>query len=563
MASKIIMPKLGLTMTEGTVERWCKNEGDAVSAGDTIAEVATDKLTNEIQAECDGVLIKIVAHEGDSVPVKGIIGYIGAQGETVDDASVTTESKKEADAPAKSNEDDNSVLVIGGGPGGYVAAIRAAQLGANVTLIEKGEIGGTCLNRGCMPTKALLHSAEIYELATGSESAGIIGNDVSVDWTKVQANRAGVVSKLTNGVKALVKANKIKLVEGKAVFIGPKTVKVGQKQYSGVKVIIAAGSFPIVPNIPGIRDSKACISSTEALTLSSIPKSMLIIGGGVIGLELGSVYNTFGTKVTVVEAMPKLLPLMDAELTSMVRGQLEAKGIEILTGSKVCSISDKDNGADVEIETDGGKRVLNAEKVLFCVGRGADISELGLETAGIKVENGFIKANGNLETKVPGVYAVGDCTGKLMLAHAAMAMGETAAENAMGASKEFRQEQSPSCAYVGPEFAGVGLTEEAAKGKGLSIKVGRFPTSANGRSLVMNHTDGMIKVIADAKYGEILGVHILAANATDLIEEAALAIKLECTVDELIDTIHCHPTVSEGLREAALAVDKHAIHNVN
>lgn len=213
MASKIIMPKLGLTMTEGTVERWCKNEGDAVSAGDTIAEVATDKLTNEIQAECDGVLIKIVAHEGDSVPVKGIIGYIGAQGETVDDASVTTESKKEADAPAKSNEDDNSVLVIGGGPGGYVAAIRAAQLGANVTLIEKGEIGGTCLNRGCMPTKALLHSAEIYELATGSESAGIIGNDVSVDWTKVQANRAGVVSKLTNGVKALVKANKIKLVE--------------------------------------------------------------------------------------------------------------------------------------------------------------------------------------------------------------------------------------------------------------------------------------------------------------------------------------------------------------
>lgn len=560
MASKIIMPKLGLTMTEGTVERWCKNEGDAVSAGDTIAEVATDKLTNEIQAECDGVLIKIVAHEGDSVPVKGIIGYIGAQGETVDDASVTTESKKEADAPAKSNEDDNSVLVIGGGPGGYVAAIRAAQLGANVTLIEKGEIGGTCLNRGCMPTKALLHSAEIYELATGSESAGIIGNDVSVDWTKVQANRAGVVSKLTNGVKALVKANKIKLVEGKAVFIGPKTVKVGQKQYSGVKVIIAAGSFPIVPNIPGIRDSKACISSTEALTLSSIPKSMLIIGGGVIGLELGSVYNTFGTKVTVVEAMPKLLPLMDAELTSMVRGQLEAKGIEILTGSKVCSISDKDNGADVEIETDGGKRVLNAEKVLFCVGRGADISELGLETAGIKVENGFIKANGNLETKVPGVYAVGDCTGKLMLAHAAMAMGETAAENAMGASKEFRPEQSPSCAYVGPEFAGVGLTEEAAKGKGLSIKVGRFPTSANGRSLVMNHTDGMIKVIADAKYGEILGVHILAANATDLIEEAALAIKLECTVDELIDTIHCHPTVSEGLREAALAVDKHAIH---
>ena len=563
MASKIIMPKLGLTMTEGMVERWCKNVGDAIKTGDTIAEVATDKLTNEIQAERDGVLLRLVAREGDSVPVKGVIGYIGASGETISDSIGTEQAEIVTSTYESKKSDESGVLVIGGGPGGYVAAIRASQLGAKVTLIEKGELGGTCLNRGCMPTKALLHSAEIYDMATKSEAAGVIGHGVSVDWSKVQSNRASVVTRLTSGVRALVKANKIKLVEGQAVFVDSKTVRVGDKTYSGSKIIIAVGSYPIVPKIPGIKDSEACISSTEALTLSSIPKSLLVIGGGVIGLELGSVYSTFGADVTVIESASRLLPLMDAELTGMVCKQFENKGVKIYTDSKVRLITDSNRGANVEIETNEGKKVLSTEKVLFCVGREADTDHLGLETAGIETENGVIKTNARLETNVPGVYAVGDCTGKLMLAHAAMAMGETAAENAMGGNKEFDPMMSPACAYVGPEFASVGLTEETAREKGIDIKVGKFPTIANGRSLVMNHTDGMIKVIADAKYGEILGVHILSANATDIIEEAALAIKLECTVDELIDTIHCHPTVSEGLREAALAVNKKAIHNKN
>ena len=549
MAVEVTMPKLGLTMTEGTVEHWYKKEGDLVDEGETIVE---------IQAECSGVLLKIVAEEGTEVPVKGVLAYIGEAGETVESGEGAAAPKSDAEsAPA------GSVLVIGGGPGGYVAAIRAAQLGAKTTLIEKSALGGTCLNVGCMPTKALLHSAQVYELATKSESCGIIGESVLVDWKKVQANRAAVTEKLTNGVKALVKVNKIKLVDGQAVFTGPKSVRVGDSEYTADKVIIASGSHPIIPDIPGVSSSKACIDSTGALTLDHVPESMVIIGGGVIGLELGSVYNSFGTEVTVIEAMPKLLPLMDAELTAIVRAQLEGKGIKILTDSRVLSVSDGGKGALVEVETPEGNKTYEAEKVLLCVGRAPNTDGLGLDQAGIEKKDSCINTNEYLETSVPDVYAVGDCTGKMMLAHAAMMMGEAAAENAMGGSVRFDPDTVPACAFVGPEFAGVGLTEEAASSKGIKVKVGRFPMSANGRSLVMGYTDGMIKVVADAEYGEILGVHILAANAADIIEEAALAMKLECTLDELTETVHCHPTVSEALREASLAADKKAVHTVN
>lgn len=566
MATKVLMPKLGLTMTEGTIEEWKFKEGDAVKAGDVLFSVATDKLTNDIESDTDGILLKILLSEGETAPCKSVIAYIGAAGETVgEEAPVAAQAASAASTEPKAAKEEGprTVLVVGGGPGGYVAAIRAAQLGGKVTLIEKAEIGGTCLNRGCMPTKALLHSAEVYEAATKSASCGIIGKDVQVDWSAVQNNRASVTAKLTSGVKALIKMNKIKLIEGEAVFTGPKTVTVEGKDYSADKIIIAAGSYPIIPGIPGVKESSAVIDSTGALTMDHIPESLLVIGGGVIGLELGSVYNTFGTKVTVVEAQDKLLPLMDAELTAMVRAQLEGKGMEILTGSKVLSVTDGGTGAVVEVECADGKKTFDAEKVLVCVGRGPNTAKLGLNNAGIAKDNGYIKVDDYLETNIAGVYAIGDCNGKLMLAHAAMAMGEAAAENAMGGAVKFDAATSPSCAYVGPEVACIGLTEDAAKAKGLNVKVGRFPTSANGRSLVMGHTDGMIKVVADAKYGEILGVHILAAHATDLIEEAALAMKLEATTDELVGTIHCHPTIAEGFREAVLAVDKKAIHNKN
>ncbi|HIS15901.1 MAG TPA: dihydrolipoyl dehydrogenase [Candidatus Scatomorpha merdavium] len=560
MAKEVVMPKLGLTMTEGTVEAWLKNEGDEVKEGEKLFSVSTDKLTNDIEATVSGKLLKILVPAGETVACLTPVAVIGAEGESYAAAPAKTA------APAKAEEksaEGGGVLVIGGGPGGYVAAIRAAQLGAKVTLAERAEIGGTCLNRGCMPTKALLHSSEVYELATNSVDIGIIGRDVAVDWPRVQATRQSVSDKLTGGVRALMRANKVTVVEGEAKFTGPKTVKVGDKTLNPDKIIIAVGSKPVMPPIPGLKECPACIDSTACLKLDHIPESLVVIGGGVIGVELGSVYRRFGSKVSVLELQDRILPQMDGELAELAAAQLVAEGMDLRTGAKVTRVDTTTNGAAVHAEIGGKDTVFEAEKVLVCVGRSPNLEGLGLDKAGIAVEGGFIKVDKRLETSVPGVFAVGDCSGRLMLAHAAMAMGEAAAENAMGGEAGFNEDMSPACAYVGPEIAGVGYTEERAKELGIEYIVGRFPTSANGRSLVSGCTGGIIKVLAGPKFGEILGVHILAPSATELIEEAALAIRLEATLDELTDTIHCHPTVAEALREAALAAQKRAIHIPN
>ena len=559
MAKEIVMPKFGLTMKEGTIESWNKKEGDTVLEGEVLFSVSTDKLTNDVESSVSGTLLKILVPAGTAAPCFSAVAYIGQPGEQLPEAN----SGPAAATTPSGKQNTASVLVIGGGPGGYVAAIRAAQLGAAVTLVEKAEIGGTCLNRGCMPTKALLHSADVYDEALHSADIGVVANDVRLDWPQVQAYRQSVTDKLTGGVRALMRMNKIRLIEGEAKFTGPKTVSIGGETVTADKVIIASGSHPIFPPIPGVQESQACIDSTGCLTLDHVPESLLVIGGGVIGIELGSVYARFGAKVTVIEMLPKLLPLMDGELTAMLQVQLEKSGMDIRTQSQVLSIEDGPAGARVQVKCPEGEKTFEVEKVLVCVGRAANVDGFGLDRAGIVVKDGFICVNDRMESNVPGVYAIGDCNGKLMLAHAAMVMGEIAAENAMGGQRVFDPATSPSCAYVGPEFAGVGYTEEQAKALGLDYKVGRFPTSANGKSLVLGCTEGMIKILAGTKYGEILGVHILAPHATDLIEEAALAIRLEATIDEFADTVHSHPTVAEALRECALAVDQRAIHIPN
>ena len=460
------------------------------------------------------------------------------------------------------------VVVIGAGPGGYVAAIRLAQLGAEVILIEKDKLGGTCLNVGCIPTKVLLHCAEVVTNLGEAQELGVKVDSSSINWDKVQEKRKKISSQLVMGVGSLVKANKIKLIEGSASFVDKHTLNVVKKDKTEEKLtfdklIIASGSVPAIPPIPGVKECPACIDSTAALELDKVPKSMLVIGGGVIGIEMATAYSAFGTKVTIVEALPKILPLMDTELSKMLKKSMQEKNIEILTGTKVLSVETTALGAKVNVETEQGNKSFEAEKVLVAVGRRTYTESLDLAAAGIANDRGRITVNDKMQTNVEGIYAIGDCLGKVMLAHVASAQGEVAAENIMGANKKFNGATSPSCVYTDPEFAGVGLTEEQAKEQNKDYEVGRFPLAANGKALIANGGQGVVKVIKGKEYNEILGVHILGPRATDLIAEAALMIGMEATAEDVIETIHAHPTLTEAVREAVLASEGIAIHIPN
>ncbi len=458
------------------------------------------------------------------------------------------------------------IAVIGGGPGGYVAAIRAAQLGADVTLIERGKLGGTCLNVGCIPTKALLHTAELYEETKKGAACGVMA-EVRLDFTKAQAHKDSIVKKLVSGIGGLMAANKIKVIEGEASFTAANKLAVrkssGEEALTFDKIIIATGSVPMMPPIPGI-EAKQCIDSTGALALTEVPKTLVIVGGGVIGMEMASLYNALGAKVSVIEMMGEILPTMDSELARIARTDLAARDIAIHTNAKVLSIKDSGREALVRVKMpNGSEQDFAGEKVLISVGRKNCNESLKLDKIGVTQERGWIKADEKMQTNVKGVYAIGDCNGQILLAHVASVQGEIAAENAMGHHAVFDAASNPACVYTSPEFAGVGLTEEQAKERKLDYVVGKFPLAANGRSLIMDGAGGMIKVIAEKRHKEILGVHIVGPRATDLIAEAALAIGLEATLDEVISVIHAHPTVAEAVREAALAVENRAIHIPN
>ncbi len=457
------------------------------------------------------------------------------------------------------------ILVIGGGPGGYVAAIRGAQLGADVTIVEKNRLGGTCLNVGCIPTKALLDSAHVFHQTKSSLDIGIEANPI-LHWDKVQARRKSIIDTLVGGVEGLMKVNKIKVEIGEARFKDKTTVEViGSGKTNTIKFdkcIIATGSQSIKLPIEGI-DLQFCIDSTDALAFDKVPKSMVVVGGGVIGVELACAYNAFGTKITIVEMQKNILPLMDKEFSDKLRKILESQGIKILTNAKVSKFEKSSIGGKCKVNHDGVEQVLEAEKVLLSLGRKAYLDNLNAEGIGIKVEKNAIKVDEYMLTSVASIYAIGDCNAKLMLAHAASEQGVIAAENAMGSKHTYDDKVCPSGVYSFPEFASVGLTEEQVKEKGIDYTVGVFPTMANGRSLILKENSGAVKIIADKKYKEILGVHILGAQATDLIAEAALAIKLECSVDEIINTIHAHPTLSECIHEAALSVEKRMLHMPN
>ncbi len=583
MAFEVKMPQLGLTMEEGTVSKWIKHEGDAVKVGDVILEITTDKLTNEVASEAEGTLLKIVAQEGEDVPVKGTLAWIGQPGEAIGgapapaapavpfaSAPAAAAATAAPAAPAKP-AGDTSVIVIGGGPGGYVAAIRAAQLGAKVTVIEKQYLGGTCLNVGCIPTKCLLHSAELVEdIKNQGKEIGVEVEGVKVNFPQVIAHKNDISKKLTSGVAGLLKMNKVKKIDGEASFVGEKKISVKKPDGSAEEmtadaIIVATGSVNSVPPIPGIKENPNCIDSTGALSLEALPKSMVVIGGGVIGLELACAYAAFGTKITVVEAMDHMLPMLDGDLTKIGVAHMKKMGMEFNLECPVQSVESSPAGAKVVCKNKAGETVsFEAEKVLVAIGRKANTASLNLEAGKIANDRGRIIVNDKMETNIPGVYAIGDCVmGRAQLAHTASAMGEVAAENICGHEAYYDEKTNPTCVYIEPEAASVGLTEEQCKAQGIEYKVGKFPMSANGKALILNGGEGLVKIIAGKEYGEILGMHIIGPRATDLIAEGALAIGEEMTLDEIIATIHSHPTVTETMREAALQAEKRAIHTSN
>ena len=448
------------------------------------------------------------------------------------------------------------VIVLGSGPGGYPAAIRASQLGKKVAIIEKESLGGVCLNWGCIPTKALLKSANVYEYAKHAESYGIKVDNPTHDFDGVIKRSRGVAEKMSKGVQFLMKKNKIDVIMGFGKLVAPTKIEVtaadGTKQIvEGKNIVIATGGRARqLPTMP--IDGKKILGYREAMVLPSPqPKTMIICGSGAIGSEFAYFYNTMGTKVTIVEFMPRIVPVEDEDISKELEKQFKRQGIEIMTNSEVLSVDTSGTGGKAQVKTPNGEIELTADILLSAVGVISNLENIGLEELGIKTEKGKILRDANGMTNVPGVYAIGDCTPGQALAHVATKEGINVAEHIGGHHPEAMDYNNiPGCTYCSPEIASVGYTEKAAKEAGYEIKVGKFPFMASGKASAAGATEGFVKVIYDAKYGELLGCHMIGMNVTEMIAEVVLARKLETTGHELLNAVHPHPTMSEALKEA-------------
>lgn len=450
------------------------------------------------------------------------------------------------------------VAVIGGGPGGYVAAIKAAQSGKKTVIIEKNVLGGVCLNCGCIPTKALIKSISVLEELKKSSQYGLKGIDlqnISLDFKKVQERKQQIVKRLTDGVKYLLTANKVQIIFGEATLLNGNSIRVNNEIIEADNIIIATGSVVFHPPIPVTGEAKI-ITSEEALQLSEAPPNVVVIGGGAIGIEFSYILNRMGSKVTVVEMLDSILPRVDEEVKAEASKTLKGLGIDIITGAKVTSI----DGKKVNYELEGTQKSIDTDSILMAVGRIPNAAGLNIEAAGIKMDRKAIAVDEYLRTSRPNIYAIGDVNGKVMLAHTASMEGIIAVENIGGNAIAMDYQKIPQCIYIKPEIASVGLTEKEARDTYGNIKIGKFPLAANGKALIEDETAGFIKVIISADVHEILGVHIIGPHATDLISEAALAMGMEATADIVAQTIHPHPTIAEIIPEAFHAALHKAIH---
>ena len=572
MSVEVIMPKAGVAMEEGTIVSWLKQEGEEVKIGEPILEITTDKVNMEIESEGEGTLAVIIhKEEGEVLPVFTVIGVIAEKGENQEEVkakylsgNVSKEDTvkenqnievKEEKINKKECNHDYDVVVIGGGPGGYLSALKAALLGGRVALVEENILGGTCLNRGCIPTKTYIKTAEILEEIDQLSKRGVkVTVDKEQDIKKAIKYKNRVVKKLTAGVGGLLKSRDVDVFNLKAsVKEEHKVILSDGKVLDTENIIIATGSKVRILPIKGI-ESNLIITSTEALDLETVPEELVIIGGGVIGCEFAEIFNSRGSKVTIVEMEDRVIPRMDKELSESLKYSLSKKGINVLTKKKVSEFKEEGNNILVCIE---GEEPIKADLCLYAIGREANLS--GIEDLDIKIDKGSIVVNSKMETSIPSIYAVGDVTGGVMLAHAAFKMGEVAASNALGVNKEVDLGALPSCVYTIPEVASVGITEEDARKK-YNVKVGKFNFAGNGRALASGQEQGYVKVVADAKYGEILGIHMFGCGVAELINHAASFKALEIPTDEASELIFGHPCTSEALMEALADVNGECLH---
>lgn len=571
MPTEIKVPTLGESVTTATVGKWLKQPGEAVKEDEPVVELETDKVSVEVPAPATGRLENHAVKEGDEVEVGAVLALLeaGAAGKAAtapaaEQAPAQAEpAAKAASQPAPPAETDYDVVVIGAGPGGYVCAIRAAQLGFKVACVEKrATLGGTCLNVGCIPSKALLQSSENYHAAGHDFAAhGVLIESVKLDLAKMQARKADIVGANVKGVEFLFKKNGITWLKGHGKVEGTGRLSVDGKPVTAKHIIIASGSDSA--NLPGIEvDEKVIVTSTGALELSEVPKRLVVIGGGVIGLELGSVWHRLGAEVTVVEFLDRLVPGTDNEVATQFQKLLTKQGFKMKLGHKVTKAEKTKKGVVLSIEPSAGGTVetLEADVVLVAVGRTAASKNMGLEEAGIALDKrGRVEVDAHYATNVPGIYAIGDVIAGPMLAHKAEEEGVALAELLAGQAGHVNYDAIPGVIYTWPEVASVGFTEEQLKEKGVGYKTGKFPFLANGRARALGMTDGFVKVLADKQTDRVLGVHIIGPAAGELIAEATMAIEFGASAEDIGRVCHAHPTLSEAVKEAALGADNRAI----
>lgn len=457
----------------------------------------------------------------------------------------------------------HDVVIIGGGPGGYVCAIRARQLGLNVALIEREALGGTCLNWGCIPTKALLYSAGLLEDIRRAAEFGIVVEKVRPDYAAAQKHSRRAADRLRKGVEYLMRNNGVTVYQGQARITGPGQVAIaGGPVIAAKNIVIATGARP--RSLPGLEpDGKRVLSSRDALAMTELPKSIVIVGAGAIGVEFASIFNSFGVDVTLVEALPQILPAEEPEISQELTKIFTKRGIKVLTGATVAGVDEDKDGLAIRV-TAGDRpsgEILRAEKVLVAIGVIGNTEGLGLESVGVQVERGFIRVNERMETGVPGIYAIGDVTGPPLLAHVASEQGVLAAEAIAGRPvRPLDYRKVPRATYCHPQVASVGLTEAQAREEGHEVKVGVFPLRGNGLAVATGRTDGFVKIVAESRYDEILGMHAIGPEASELIAEIGLGQTIEATLHDVAATVHAHPTLSESVKEAALAALGAAIH---